>query len=294
MVCPADGTRDRLRRDQPAPDHGSQVSRAVSPQRIVNPLLPAETGQRDGLAFSLWRPSTGDGVARGGVVILHGAGSRKENHYDFARAAVASGFAAIAFDQRGHGESEGPMDARVLSDVAAMAALLRDRIGTPELPLALRGSSMGGYFAILAAAPVGARAVVAICPASGEGLRRSMAEGRLGFAADRNALDAFLAAHDLEPAVQSLAVALLLLHAEGDEIVPIQHSRELGARLRAPSSRLIAIPGGHHRSIQHDEELQAVSLRFIAQACAEPPPGPPAQLIPRAGEREANPDRALG
>jgi alpha-beta hydrolase superfamily lysophospholipase len=239
--------------------------------RTVNPVLPAETGRRDGLAFSLWRPSTGDGAPRGGVVILHGAGSCKENHHDFARAAVAAGFAAIAFDQRGHGDSDGPMDARALSDVESMAALLRDRIGAPELPLALRGSSMGGYFAILAAAPVGARAVVAICPASGEGLRRSLAEGRLGFEADGDALDAFLAAHDLERAVASLAVALLLLHADGDEIVPIQHSRELAARTRAPGSRLIAIPGGHHRSIQHDHELQAVSLRFIAQACAESP-----------------------
>jgi alpha-beta hydrolase superfamily lysophospholipase len=240
--------------------------------RTVNPVLPAETGRRDGLAFSLWRPSTGARPARGGVVVIHGAGSRKENHYDFARAAVASGCAAIAFDQRGHGDSEGPMDARVLTDIESMAALLRERSGGSELPLALRGSSMGGYFAILAAAPVGARAVVAICPASSEGLRRSLAAGRLGFAADGDALDGFLAAHDLEPAVESLAAALLLLHAEGDEIVPIEHSRELATRMRGPGSRLIAVPGGHHRSIQHDAELQAVSLRFIAQAWSEPPP----------------------
>jgi hypothetical protein len=36
--------------------------------------------------------------------------------------------------------------------------------------------------------------------------------------------------------------------------------------MTSPASRLITIPGGHHRSIQHDEELQAVSLRFIEQA----------------------------
>src|ERR1700722_3092938 len=129
MVCPPDGTRDRHCRGGPAPDHGPPASRMVGRLRTVTPVLPAETGQRDGLAFSLWRPSTGDGTARGGVVILHGAGSRKENYHDFARAAIAAGFAAIAFDQRGHGESEGPMDARVLSDVESMAGLLRDRIG---------------------------------------------------------------------------------------------------------------------------------------------------------------------
>ena len=59
---------------------------------------------------------------------------------------------------------------------------------------------------------------------------------------------------------------MLLLHAEGDEQVPVEHSRELAALLRSPNSRLITLPGGHHRSIQHDAEMQAVSLRFIELA----------------------------
>ena len=40
--------------------------------------------------------------------------------------------------------------------------------------------------------------------------------------------------------------------------------------LGAPGSRLIVIPGGHHRSIQHDAELQALSLRFIEEALGGP------------------------
>jgi hypothetical protein len=28
------------------------------------------------------------------------------------------------------------------------------------------------------------------------------------------------------------------------------------------------VPGGHHRSVQHDRELQAVSLRFIERVLA--------------------------
>jgi hypothetical protein len=36
--------------------------------------------------------------------------------------------------------------------------------------------------------------------------------------------------------------------------------------MAGPPSRLITVPGGHHRSIQHDEELQAVSLKFIVRA----------------------------
>lgn len=237
--------------------------------RTVTEALPVEIGQRDGLAYSLWLPDAGKPV-RGGVVILHGAGSCKESHHDFARALLGAGFAALAFDQRGHGDSQEPMDARVIEDVASMAAVLREAINHPEAPLALRGSSMGGFLAILAADRVGARAVVAICPASASGLRRGIASGRFGFKADAAALDGLLAVCDLPAVVQSLDAPLLILHAEGDEQVPVAHSRELATHLRAPASRLITVPGGHHRSIQHDGELQAVSLRFLEKSLSLP------------------------
>ena len=231
--------------------------------RTVNPLRPAEREVHHGLSYSLWLPE-GPAAASGGVLILHGAGSCKENHHDFARACVAEGLAALAFDQRGHGASDGPMDDRVLDDVADMAALLRSRT-KPGLPIALRGSSMGGYLAILAAGLTQARAVVAVCPAGSEGLRRGLASGELGFDADRDRLGRFLGEHDLGAAVGALNAPLLLLHAEGDERVPVAHSRELAKRMQAPGSRLITVPGGHHRSVQHDPELRAVSLRWIGR-----------------------------
>jgi uncharacterized protein len=228
--------------------------------------LPAETGQVDGVSYSLWLPKL-DAPVRGGVVIVHGAASSKENHHDFARTVLGAGLGAIAFDLRGHGSSEGKLDGRVPEDIGSVADVLRARTGTDAI--AVRGSSMGGYLAIVAAPAIRARAVVAICPASSEGLRRGLARGNLGFAADAPVLDRFLEAHDLGEAVDALEVPLLLLHAEGDEVVPVALSRELAGRMRAPGSRLIAPPGGHHRSIQHDEELQAVSTRFIEQAFAD-------------------------
>ncbi len=226
--------------------------------RTVNAPRPAEIGKRAGLAYSLWLPA---GPPRGGVVILHGAGSCKESHHDFARVLIAAGFAAVAFDQRGHGESDGPMDGRVLEDVGEMASVLPDGV-----PIVLRGSSMGGCLAILAAPLVDARAVVAICPASPEGLRRGLQAGRFAFDADAASLDPLLADGDLHRAVEELEMPLLLLHASGDEQVPVEHSQELARHFSTPASRLIVVPGGHHRSIQHDDELQAVSLRFIERA----------------------------
>jgi len=227
-------------------------------------VLPRELGSHDGLAYSLWLPQ-GAERPHGGAVILHGAGSCKESHYDFARLLLSAGLGAVSFDQRGHGESGGRMDASVIDDIVSITELLRSRLAGGA-PIVLRGSSMGGYFAILAAPRVGASAVVAICPASAEGLRRSLRAEQLRFEADPAPLDAFWAAHDLHEAVESLEMPLLILHAEGDEQVPVEHSRELARRVGSSGSRLIAVPGGHHRSVQHDPELQAASLRFIQQA----------------------------
>jgi alpha-beta hydrolase superfamily lysophospholipase len=252
---------------------GTVAKDMVSGLRTVTPLLPTETGKLRGAAYTLWLPRPPAPPARGGVVVIHGADSCKESHHDFARAAVALGLGVVCFDQRGHGETGGELDARAIDDVLMFVAHLRATIEDRESPIALRGSSMGGYLAILAAAEgevrrrgVQTQAVVAICPASGELLIRGLHEGRFSFAVDAPALESFLSAHDVREAAAGLAQPVLLLHAEGDERVPIAHSRELAEVLTGPGSRLIAMPGGHHRSIQHDEELQAVSLRFIQQS----------------------------
>ncbi len=226
---------------------------------------PAQAGVCDGLAYTLWLPA-GEPPPRAGVVVLHGAGSCKENHHDFARAAIAIGLAAIVFDQRGHGASIGPMDHHAIEDIATIAARLRSALGDAAAPIALRGSSMGGCLALAAAPACGARAVVAICPARPQGLRDGIARGSFTFDVDAPGFYRLLSTIDLDATVQSLEIALLLLHAEGDEQVPVQHSRQLAMRMQAPASRLVVVPGGHHRSIQHDAQLQSESLRFIASA----------------------------
>jgi pimeloyl-ACP methyl ester carboxylesterase len=226
------------------------------------PGVPTEQGVTDGLAYALF---AADGAA-GGVVVLHGAGSCKENHFDFARQLQAAGIAAVAFDQRGHGESEGALGAGVFDDVASIAQLL------PPGPVALRGSSMGGFVALHAGARMRAAAVVAICPATGAMLAEGLEDREFDFRADEDALRALLITVDEARAAHTLGERLLLLHAEGDERVPIATSRELHDA--APGSRLVAVPGGDHRSVQHDPELQALAVRFIAQALPpRPAPG---------------------
>jgi fermentation-respiration switch protein FrsA (DUF1100 family) len=211
------------------------------------------------------------------VVVFHGAGSQKENHADFARAALAYGFAAVTFDNRGHGETEGTLGPGVIGDLQRLVRFVAQRPEVDERRVAVRGSSMGGLLAVhLAAASDAVAAVVAICPAS----ERMMLETVRPVAAgrppprgtyldttriDAHALAAWLEEYEIGDAVERLGgKPLLLIHAKGDEQVPYTHSEELYARASEPK-RLWLLDGGDHRSAQHDAEIQAESLRWLAK-----------------------------
>jgi len=223
---------------------------------------PPELGEQDGLAYALFLPEE---EPRAGVVILHGAGSAKESHFDFARGCRDDGMAALAYDARGHGRSEGEFGPGAIDDVLAMVELLRGHVDR----VALRGSSMGGFQALHAGARDPALcAVVAICPAPEDLLLRSLRSGEeMRFRCDVTATEEWLASLDIHAAVAGFGpeTGLLLLHARGDEQVPWTVSEELFASAHEPK-RLLILPGGHHRSLQHDLELQAVSRRFVLAA----------------------------
>ena len=149
-------------------------------------------------------------------------------------------------------------------------------------PTLLELRCAGRAWAAFQALHAGARdpavcAVVAICPAPEDGLLRFLRSGQaLEFECDADACKPWLESLDLSEAAASLGpeTALLLMHARGDEQVPYTISEQLYAVAREPK-RLLLLPGGHHRSIQHDLELQAVSRKFIRDA-AQRSPQPPA------------------
>ena len=230
--------------------------------RLRTPNAPTERGIHGDRPYWLWEPEAPGPTP--GMVIVHGAGSSKESHADFGRACAARGWTAVSFDQAGHGASEDVLTPGALADVGRMAAFLAARDGVDADRICVRGSSWGGYLAIHAAATDARVAgVIAICPASEDGLRRGLHDDALDLRGDIPALDAWLAEHDLRDAVAQIPPKpLILLHAEGDERVPYTWSQELHERAGDPT-RLILLPGGHHRSVQHDPELQAVALAWI-------------------------------
>ncbi|OLE37341.1 MAG: hypothetical protein AUG48_04670 [Actinobacteria bacterium 13_1_20CM_3_68_9] len=226
---------------------------------------PSDAGVHEGRPYVAWLPESPSPWPA--IVILHGAGSRKENHGDFGRACAASGWAALGFDQRGHGDSKDRMSPAALGDVGKMARFLAAIEGVDAARVCVRGSSLGGFMAIQAAATTqGIAGVIAICPAGANHLLRGLRGDGLDMRIEPDAagaLEAWLAEHDLRQAVELMgSKPLLLIHARGDDQIPSDWSEELYGRAQEPR-KLILLPGGHHRSAQHDAELHGVALRWL-------------------------------
>ncbi len=92
------------------------------------------------------------GTARGSVVFVGGLSNHALGSASFEHALSQRGWNVVGVDLRGHGRSSGrrgdftiPM---VLEDLAAAGAYAKDRFGGP---VAIMGSSLGGFYALCAA-----------------------------------------------------------------------------------------------------------------------------------------------
>jgi uncharacterized protein len=214
--------------------------------------MEAITISSDGLALAglLYRPVA---APRGALLVCHGAGSRKENHQLMGEQAAAAGLAALAFDFRGHGGSEGVMDPDGWHDAVVAGEELLQRSGAPWL--VARGASMGGCLLLQAAhaRPRLFGALVTLCPADGGSLLRGLdrlerpgAAGDPYFARfDAAALRPFLRRLDLVALATGMP-RVLLAHARDDEEVPFEHSERLARVLAAPTRFIVLEDGGHH------------------------------------------------
>lgn len=210
----------------------------------------------------------------GALLICHGAGSRKENHAIMAEQAVKRGLAAMVFDFRGHGESEGRMDADAGDDVLVAAEALRERSGAPWL--AARGSSLGAFWLVHAASarPHLFRSLVLLCPADEASLLRgldhfvaldSAAEEEADFAGrfSVDGLREFWASSDLFAAARGMR-NIMVAHATDDEDVPFSVGERLAAGLEPPR-RLIALPEGGHKGPQRSSLVAKATLDWVLE-----------------------------
>jgi dipeptidyl aminopeptidase/acylaminoacyl peptidase len=210
------------------------------------------------------------------LVVGHGAGSRRSRRAGFCRAAAAEGFAVLALDFRGHGDSEGAVDGPLEDDITVAAQFLRKHRAVDGTRLCYRGSSMGGFYGLKAAATGTFGAVALLCPADErlmlEGLedmaRRDAdteASGEPGSGGTRwdvPAMAAYFRYQDSLALAARVTCPVLLVHARNDDVVPVSRSLDLAGRL-AGDTTLVALAGGSHTSAQHDPAVHRLTARWL-------------------------------
>lgn len=230
------------------------------------------------LAANLYLPVRTNGDWASGIIVLHGFGSRKENHAEFGELAAEAGYVVLVLDIRGHGESGGEMDANVFNDVAAALQYLQTRPEVNPMSVSVRGSSFGGWLALHTAAHLrDISPVVAFSPANEALLNILMEEVAMvqrGHSSplvpenpprvNVNSMTQLLYRLDLTKAMRRIAPRpVLLVHCEGDEAVPSYISQRLYDAAIEPKA-LWLLPGGSHDFAQHDPDTNRRVLEWLA------------------------------
>jgi len=216
------------------------------------------------------------------VVLCHGIASCKDNYTDIAEflqtaslGAGEEGFAVLAYDCRGHGESGGALDSDAWQDVGTVLEYLQRRPDVDVDRIALVGSSMGAHNGLRAAAEYPALRTLAIFnTAPSAVLKRGLLSAdywhhiHMGGGQVRVALPdylLYLEQNDIfDLPARNAPRPILFIHARDDEFVPYTVSEKLYAS--APDgSRLWLLDQGGHSGPRHDPKVQRVVAEWLRE-----------------------------
>ncbi|MHB1950942.1 MAG: alpha/beta hydrolase [Acidiferrobacteraceae bacterium] len=220
------------------------------------------------------------------AVFLHGFRSDIRGHKASCLAdhAAQRGRPWLAFDLRGHGNSDGdaaaPLVSSLLADLDVVLARLAPR------PVMLIGSSLGGWLAVRAAERHRAQvqALLLIAPAFNfirqhfgtlpRAEQEQWEQSGIGRFDDPYSGDSYLLRHsvlvdsdqhDVFADRSGFSCPIVILHGDRDEQVPLAQSRRFIDEL-APQGELVVIPGGDHRLSSGVPELLKAFDRLWHQA----------------------------
>jgi alpha/beta superfamily hydrolase len=231
------------------------------------------------LALVLHLPETAGRVPC--VVACHGLrGSKDSDKYrELGTALTAAGLALARFDFRGCGESTGDEEdttvASRVEDVRAVLGYLRHHRRL-DGRFGLLGSSLGGFVAlhVAAAAREALPVVTWNAPSNLEDLMDNPAASAEGLGP---AFFQEMATHRYLRAPGGVA-AHLVVQAEADDVVPVEHGAALHARAAEPCD-LIIVAGADHRFSDPTRRAEAVRVsvewfrRHLGRAAGQTAPG---------------------
>jgi len=189
------------------------------------------------------------------VLMFHGNGEVVTDYlFDFHHAIEEAGANFAVMDYRGYGLSEGePSLSAILEDGRAAWSYFTETLGLPASRIIVMGRSLGSIPALEIASGVGRACRGVIIESGIAGFSRwieSMEPMLLGMGLDFQELSRELArVLDHEAKVKKIHSPLLILHTEGDIIVPSWNARELFRWAEPTRTTLKIFPLGDHNTI---------------------------------------------
>lgn len=206
-----------------------------------------------------------NGATRGTLVLLHGRRGRKEDLLPVAERFCAAGFRCLMPDLPAHGESPlktgtfgtSPMEAGLAAEVLREAS---KRFQFNSQPAGLWGMSMGGAFAVRAAAKGGAT-WKALVVSSFDSLG-SVIDGQLRWSGVAGGLIreavatvatwrgglSLREAHPVEWA-RNVRVPTLVAHGKVDTLIPLSAGRRLFEALGSQQKEFVEVSAGDHHDV---------------------------------------------
>jgi len=215
----------------------------ISPEQLGLDYADIYFHSADGTKLHGWFFPAKTQPVKGTFIQFHGNAQNISTHFRSLVWVIEYGYHLFTFDYRGFGRSEGQVSlAGTLDDVLAAIAQAR-RLASSEAgkKLILYGQSLGGALVLYTAGTMNDRRDIAVVIAdSAFGSYQSLAKEKLAsqwlsflvqpltyvLVSDRYAPQRVLA--EISP------VPLLVIHGDGDEIVPIHHGQSIYDRAMAP------------------------------------------------------------
>ena len=223
------------------------------------------------------------------VVFFHGfTGTKVEPHRIFvkqARALAKAGIAALRFDFRGSGDSEGEFSSMTLSgelkDARAALDFMRSRPGIDASRIGVLGLSFGGAVAaLLLGSDPDIRAAALWAPTgstdemverrytakAGRQLKQMGCADFYGNAVGKCFFDDVVKYRPIQ-AITKTRAPVLLVHGSKDQTVPVRVSREYEAALKKARCAVAKhiLPGADHtfNSLQWELQVLALTLEWF-------------------------------
>lgn len=183
----------------------------------------------------------------------------------------AAGFATLAYDYRGYGQSEGaPSEAGIYADIEAAYNYLRQYKGIPAERIVLHGRSLGAAAAIDLAARKPVSGLIA--ESAFTSLFRVVLPPILPFDKFRNLAK-----------IRHIQAPVAVWHGCQDSIVPVQHGRQLFAAASEPKRHWWVAGAGHTDLVPVAGDGYVERLRAFRRWVQSPEREPRASPAPGEG-----------